>query len=166
MLTTQRHVYVSSVLVTAVQCKWMKNTLAFMVSKYSAGLYNNQEAAVRWNGQLTALFPIGQGTRQGCNVSPTEFNLYAERIMRTVEENYEGVVIGGRGITNPRYADDTTLLASTQERIKKKFKDLVQESARYNSTSALLRPGTQSRPQVAQSVPFSLFPLTSATRNL
>ena len=42
--------------------------------------------------------------------------------MRTVEENYEGVVIGGRGITNLRYADDTTLLASTQERIKKNSK--------------------------------------------
>jgi len=96
-------------------------------------LYNNQEAAVRWNGQLTAWFPIvEQGTRQGCNISPTEFNLYAERIMRTVEENYEGVVIVGRRITNLRYADDTTLLASTQERIKKFFKDLVQESARYN----------------------------------
>jgi len=52
--------------------------------------------------------------------------------MRTVEENYEGVVIGGRRITNLRYADDTTLLASTQERIRKFFKDLVQESARYN----------------------------------
>ena len=93
-----------------------------------ARLYNNQEAAVRWNGQLTAWFPIGQGTRQGCDVSPTESNLYAERIMRTVEENYEGVVIGGRRITNLRYADDTTLLASTQERIKKVFKDLIQES--------------------------------------
>jgi len=84
----------------------------------------NQEAAVRWNGQLTALFPIGQGTRQGCSVSPTEFNLYAERIMRTVEENYEGVVIGRRRITNLRYADDTTLLASTKERIRKFFKDV------------------------------------------
>ena len=63
-----------------------------------AGLDNNQEAAVRWNGQLTTWFPIGQGTRQCYNVSPTEFNLYAERIMRTVEENYEGVVIGGRRI--------------------------------------------------------------------
>jgi len=83
-----------------------------------AGLYNNQEAAVRWNGQLTARIPIGQGTRQGYNVSSTEFNLYAERIMRTVEENYEGVVINGRRITNLRYADDTTLLASTQERIE------------------------------------------------
>jgi len=39
--------------------------------------------------------------------------------MRKVEENYEGVVIGGRRITNLRYVDDTTLLASTQERIKK-----------------------------------------------
>ena len=67
-----------------------------------AGLYNNQEAAVRWNEQLTAWFPI----EQGCSVSPTEFNLYAERIMRTVDENYEGVVIGGRRITNLRYADD------------------------------------------------------------
>ena len=63
-------------------------------------LYNNQEAAVRWNGQLTAWFPIEQGTRQGCNVSPTEFNLYAERIMRTVEENYEGVVNGDWWKTN------------------------------------------------------------------
>jgi len=97
-----------------------------------AGLYNNQEAAVRWNGQLAAWFPIEQGTTQGCNVSQTEFNLYAERIMRTVEENYEVVVIGGKRITNLRYANDTTLLASTQERIRKFFKDLVQESARYN----------------------------------
>ena len=97
-----------------------------------AGLDNNQEAAVRWNGQLTTWFPIGQGTRQCYNVSPTEFNLYAERIMRTVEENYEGVVIGVRRKTNLRYADDTTLLASTQERIRNFFKDLVQESARYN----------------------------------
>ena len=36
-----------------------------------AGLHNNQEAAMRWNGQLTAWFPIEQGTRKGCNISPT-----------------------------------------------------------------------------------------------
>ena len=52
--------------------------------------------------------------------------------MKTVEENYEGLVIGRRRITNLRYADDTSLLASTQERIRKFFKNLVQESARYN----------------------------------
>jgi len=51
-----------------------------------AGLYSNQEAAVRWNGQLTGWFPIGRGTREKCNISPIEFNLYAERIMREVNE--------------------------------------------------------------------------------
>ena len=40
-----------------------------------AELYNNQEAVVRWNGQLTSWFPIEQGTRQGCNVSPTELSI-------------------------------------------------------------------------------------------
>jgi len=46
------------------------------------GLYINKEAAVRWNGQLTDWFQIGQGTRHGCNVSPTEFNIYGENIIR------------------------------------------------------------------------------------
>jgi len=50
-----------------------------------AGLYNNQEAAVRWNGQLTAWFPIGQGTSQGCNVSPT-----VQPICRAHYENSRG----------------------------------------------------------------------------
>jgi len=53
-------------------------------------------------------------------------------VVRTVDEKYERLAIGGRRITNLRYADDTTLLASSQERIRKFFKDLVQESARYN----------------------------------
>ena len=68
------------------------------------GLYINQEAAVRWNGQLTDWFQIGQGTRQGCNVSPTEFNIYGENIIRRVEEkNKRGTVIRGRRMTNLRY---------------------------------------------------------------
>ena len=58
--------------------------------------------------------------------------IHTYRRLQKAEENNEGVVIGGRRITNLRYADDTTLLASTQERIRKFFKDLVQESARYN----------------------------------
>jgi len=83
-----------------------------------AGLYSNQEAAVRWNEQLTEWFVYMTSTRQGCNISPTEFDLYAERITRKVdeeniEEDSEGeLVIGGRRLTNLRYADDTTLLAS------------------------------------------------------
>jgi len=68
------------------------------------GLYINQEAAVRWNGQLTDWFQIGQGTRQGCNVSPTECDIYGENIIRRVEEkNKRGTVIGGCRMTNLRY---------------------------------------------------------------
>lgn len=97
------------------------------------GLYINQEAAVRWNGQLTDWFQIGQGTRQGCNVSPTEFNIYGENIIRRVEEkNKRGAVIGGRRMTNLRYADDTTIISSSASGIRKYFQDLVTESKYYN----------------------------------
>ena len=112
--------------------------MGYALVELIAGLYSNQKAAVRWNGQLTEWFSIGRGTRQGCNISPTEFNLYAERIMRkldekNIEEDSEGeLVIGGRRLTNLRYADDTTLLASTQEKAQKIFKDLILESAQYN----------------------------------
>ena len=97
------------------------------------GVYINQEAAVRWNGQLTDWFQIGQGTRQGCNVSPTEFNIYGENIIRRVEEkNKRGVVIGGGRMTNLRYADDTTIISSSASGIRKYFQDLVTESKYYN----------------------------------
>jgi len=88
--------------------------------------------------ELDEWFSIGRVIRQGCNISPTEFNLYTERIMRkideeNIEEDSEGeLVISGRRLTNLRYADDTTLLASTQEKAKKIFKDLILESAQYN----------------------------------
>lgn len=78
-------------------------------------------------------FPIGKGTRQGCNISPTEFNLYAEDIIRrSLEDNQHGVTVGGRRINNIRYADDTTLLATTKEGIKETFERLVLESETSN----------------------------------
>jgi len=55
-----------------------------------AGLYNNQEAAVRWNGQLTAWFPIEQGHKTGLQCLINRVQPNTEHIMRTVEENYEG----------------------------------------------------------------------------
>jgi len=64
---------------------------------------------------LTDWFQIGQGTKQGCNVSSTEFNIYGENIIWRVEEkNKRGVVIGGRRMTNLRYADDTTIISYLQ----------------------------------------------------
>jgi len=82
--------------------------------------------------ELTDWFQIGQGTRQGCNVSQTEFNIYGENIIWRVEEkNKRGVVIGGRRMTNLRYADDTTIISSASG-IRKYFEDLVTESKYYN----------------------------------
>jgi len=78
-------------------------------------LYAQQTAKVRWDRKSSEAFTIGKGTRQGCNISPVEFNLYAENIMRkTLENNEHGIKVGGRQINNLRYADDTTLLTTTE----------------------------------------------------
>ena len=79
-------------------------------------LYANQKATVRTEFGETEQFDIGKGVRQGCILSPLLFNIYAENIMRDVLDKWEGGVgIGGRLITNLRYADDTTLIAGTKE---------------------------------------------------
>ena len=65
-------------------------------------------------------FQIGKGVRQGCILSPCLFNFYAEYIMRNagLEEAQAGIKIAGRNINNVRYADDTTLLAESEEELK------------------------------------------------
>ena len=65
-------------------------------------------------------FKIGKGVRQGCILSPCLFNLYAEYIMRNagLEEAQVGIKIAGRNINNLRYADDTTLMAESEEELK------------------------------------------------
>ena len=79
-------------------------------------LYTNQEATVRTEFGETDNIDIGKGVRQGCILSPLLFNFYAENIMREALEEWEsGISIGGRMVTNLRYADDTTLLAGTKE---------------------------------------------------
>ena len=63
------------------------------------------------------LVPIGKGVRQGCILSPCLFNLYAEYIMRNagLEEAQAGIKIAGRNVNNLRYADDTILMAESEE---------------------------------------------------
>ena len=80
----------------------------------SRNLYAGQEATVR-TGHRTGWFQIGKGIRQGCILSPSLFNLYAEYIMRNVglEETQAGIKIAGRNLNNLRYADDTTLMAES-----------------------------------------------------
>ena len=80
-------------------------------------LYAGQEATVRTRRGTTGWFQIGKGVRQGCILSPCLFNLYAEYIMRNagLEETQAGIKIAGRNISNLRYADDTTLMAESEE---------------------------------------------------
>ena len=79
-------------------------------------LYTNQEAAVKTNSGLSKWFSIGRGVRQGCIISPMLFNIYSEAIMREATEDCNaGTNIGGRTISNLRYADDTTLLCKNKE---------------------------------------------------
>ena len=80
-------------------------------------LYAGQEATVRTGHGTTDRFQIGKGVRQGCILSPCLFNLYAEYIMRNarLEEAQAGIKTAGRNINNLRYADDTTLMAESEE---------------------------------------------------
>ena len=80
-------------------------------------LYAGQEATVRTGHGTTDGFQIGKGVRQGCILSPCLFNFYAEYIMRNagLEEAQAGINIARRNINNLRYADDTTLMAESEE---------------------------------------------------
>ena len=80
-------------------------------------LYAGQEATIRTGHGTIDWFQIGKGVRQGCILSPCLFNLYAEYIMRNagLEEAPAGIKIAGRNINNLRCADDTTLMAESEE---------------------------------------------------
>ena len=83
-------------------------------------LYAGQEAKVRTGHGTTDWFQIGKGIRQGCILLLCLFNFYAEYIMRNagLEEARAGIKIAGRNINNLRYADDTTLIAESEEELK------------------------------------------------
>ena len=83
-------------------------------------LYAGQEATVRTGHGTTDWFQIGKGVRQGCILSPCLFSFYAGYIMRIsgLEETQAGIKIAGRNINNLRYADDTTLMAESEEELK------------------------------------------------
>ena len=93
-------------------------------------LYAGQEATVRTGHGTTDWFQIGKGVFQGCILSPCLFNLYAEYIMRNsgLEEVQAGIKISGRNINNLRYADDTTLMAESEEEFKSLLMKVKEES--------------------------------------
>ena len=94
-------------------------------------LYAGQEATVRTGHGTTDWFQLGKGVRRGCILSPCSFNLYAEYIMRNgLDEAQAGLKIARRNINNLRYADDTTVMAESEElksllKVKEKSENLA-----------------------------------------
>jgi sorting nexin-29 len=82
-------------------------------------LYSKASSAVLLNGNIGDWFRTSVGVRQGCLLSPTLFNIFLERIMTDALENFEGSVsIGGRKISNLRFADDIDGIAGSEEELK------------------------------------------------
>ena len=105
---------------------WVALYLTFLLRN----LYAGQEATVRTGHGTTDWFQIGKGVRQGCILSLCLFNLYAEYIMRDagMDEAQSEIKISGRDISNLRYADDTRLMAESQEELKSLLMKVKEES--------------------------------------
>ena len=82
--------------------------------------YASQETTVRTGHGTTDLFQVGIEVRQGCILSPCLFNFYAEYIIRNagLKEAQQWIKIDGKNINHLRYADDTTLMAESEEELK------------------------------------------------
>ena len=93
-------------------------------------LYAGKEATVRTGHGTTDWSQIGKGVHQGCTLSPSLFNLYAEYIMRNAgpEEAQVGIKIARRNINDLRYAGDTTLMAESEEELKSLLMKVKEES--------------------------------------
>ena len=93
-------------------------------------LYAGQEPTVRTGHGTTDWFEIGKGVLRGCILSPCLFNLYAEYIMRNAgrDEAQAGIKISGRNINTLRCADDTTLMAESEEELKSLLIKMKEES--------------------------------------
>ena len=99
---------------------------------YLRNLYAGQEATVRTGHGTTDWFQIGKGVHQGYILSPCLFNLYAEYIMQNagLDKAQAGFKIAGRNINNLRYADDTALMAESEEELKSLLMIVKEESER------------------------------------
>ena len=100
-------------------------------------LHAGQEATVSTGHGTTDRFQIGKGVCQGCILLPCLFNLYAEYIMRDagLEEAQDGIKIAGRHINNLIYADDTTLMAESEEELKSLLMKVKEESEKVGLSS-------------------------------
>ena len=99
-------------------------------------LYAGQEATVRTEHGNTDWFQIEKGVHQGCILSPCLFNFYAEHIIRNagLDETQAGIKIARRNINNLRYANDTTLMAESEEKLKNLLVKVKEESEKVGLT--------------------------------
>ena len=123
-------------------------------------LYAGQEATVRTGHGTTDWFQVGKGVHQGCILSPCLFNFYAEHIMRNagLEETQARIKIAGRNINNLRYADDTTLMAESEEKLKSLLMKVKEESGKVGlklniQKTKIMASGPIQFSSVAQSCP-------------
>ena len=100
-----------------------------LISCLLRNLYAGQEATVRSGHGAIGWFEIGKGVRQGCILSPCLFNFYEEYIMWNagLDEAPAGIKVAGRNISNLRYADDTTLMAESEEELKSLLKKVKED---------------------------------------
>ena len=95
-------------------------------------LYDNATSAVIFNSSIEDWFRKTVGVRQGCLLSPTLFNIFLERIVTNALENHQGTVsIGGRTITNLRFADDIDGLAGDEQELVNLVERLEKTSTSY-----------------------------------
>ena len=99
--------------------------------------YAGQEAQVRTGQGTTDWFQTGKQVCQGCILSPCKFNFYAEYIVRNagLDEPQAGIKIAERNINNLRYADDTILMAESEEELKSLLMKVKEESEKVGLTS-------------------------------
>ena len=92
--------------------------------------YAGQKATIKTGHGTTDWFQIGKGVRQGCILSPCLFNFYAVYIMRNagLEEAQAGIKIAGKNINNLKYADDTALMAESEEELKSLLMKVKEEN--------------------------------------
>ena len=99
-------------------------------------LYDKATSAAQMNGSIGEWFRTTVGVRQGCLLSPTLFNIFLERIMSDALEEHDGKVsIGGRNITNLRFADDIDALAEEEQELEALVESLIKTCTRWHETT-------------------------------